>query len=198
MLHSKLLNKDNIDVIFDAFSKEMLNYSAGETNVYVVGGGAIVLSFDYRMSTLDIDAIFNNKELVEKAIAETASKLNLPSDWLNSDFIKTPSYSPKIEQFAKLYKTYNGVVNIYVLDPKYLIAMKLKSSRPTGGDLDDIIKMIYELRHKRELITYEDVISAYEELYSDFSNTYEYFIRKTKEAFDKPIEDIDEYYELGL
>ena len=71
------------------------------------------------------------------------------------------------------------------------LATKLKSSRPTGGDLDDIIMMIYELRYKKDQITYDDVIEAYKYLYTDFSNTYDYFLQKTNEAFEVPIEDFE-------
>ncbi len=69
--------------------------------------------------------------------------------------------------------------------------MKIKSSRPTGGDLGDITKMIYELRIKKESCSYDDVIKAYKYLYTDFSNTYDYFLKKTKEAFEIPLEDIE-------
>ena len=86
---------------------------------------------------------------------------------------------------------YNEIIVVYSLEPKYLIAMKLKSSRPTGGDLDDVIKMIYELRFKGTEITYETIIEAYKELYADFSNTYDYFLEKAKEAFETPIEDFE-------
>ena len=65
------------------------------------------------------------------------------------------------------------------------------SSRPTGDDLDDIIKMIYESRYRNDPLTYEDVIKTYKELYSDFSNTYDYFLVKAKEAFETPKEDFE-------
>ena len=68
--------------------------------------------------------------------------------------------------------------------------MKFKSSRPGGGDLDDIVKMIYELKLEKVQLSYDDVIEAYKELYENFDNTYDYFLKKTKEAFEAPIEDI--------
>ena len=68
--------------------------------------------------------------------------------------------------------------------------MKLKSSRPTGGDLDDIIKMIYELRLNKVDITYEQVIEAYKDLYNDYSHTYAYFFERTKKAFEADEEEM--------
>lgn len=189
MLHNQLLTKNSIDEIFDCFAK---NYDGKDPlNVFLVGGGAIMIHFDFRQSTIDLDAFFKTNNLVEIAINKVAEEKGLPKDWLNQDFINTPSYSPKINEVSKLYKAFNNVVFVYCLEPVYLIAMKLKSSRPTGGDLDDIIKMIYELRYKSISISYEEVINAYQYLYTDFSNTYDYFLEKTKEAFNTPLEEIE-------
>ena len=69
--------------------------------------------------------------------------------------------------------------------------MKIKSSRPEGGDIDDIIKMIYETRLNNKKLTYNEVIDAYKELYNDFTNTYESTLYRAKEAFEVPLEDIE-------
>ena len=147
MLHSKLISKDDIDKIFNALACEY-ELLGGKKNVdiYLVGGASIVLSFNYRMSTVDIDAYFIENSLLTTAINNVSKKLDLPNDWINQDFVKTPSYSPAITEKAKLFSKYGNYINVLSLDAKYLIAMKLKSSRPTGGDLDDIVMMIYELR----------------------------------------------------
>ena len=192
MLRSKLIKKENIDFIFKTLTKEYLRLNGSKrVDIYMVGGAAIVLSFEYRASTIDIDAFYTDNHILELAIENTSKELNLPNDWLNKDFTNTPSYSPKIKEKANLYASYFDIVFIYTLEPKYLIAMKLKSSRPTGGDLDDIIKMIYELRYKGEKITYEEVLEAYKEMYSHFSNTYNYFLEEAKKAFETPVEDFE-------
>ena len=191
MLPNTILDKENIDYVFKVFAQKLneLGYKK-KLNVFVVGGGAIVLNFDYRLSTIDIDAEFELDETVKEAIKRVAKDLQLPDDWLNSDFINTPSYSFKIKSVSKLVKTYSEIVFLFSLPCEYLIAMKLKSSRPTGGDLDDIIKMIYELRIKGVPISYEMIISSYNYLYDNFDNTYSYFIEKTKEAFDADIDEV--------
>ena len=189
MLHSIALKKEDVDKLFDKLASEYIELGGSKiVEIYLVGGAAIVLNFDFRMSTIDIDALFKENSILEDAIRNVSKRENLPSDWLNREFIKTPSYSPKIIKNAKRHMIYHDIITVYSLEPKYLIAMKLKSSRPTGGDLDDIIKMIYELRYKEIEITYNQIIEAYKELYPDFSNTYDYFLEKTKEAFETPIE----------
>lgn len=195
MLHNKLIQKEDIDTLFSNLSKEYELLGGNKTvDIYLVGGAAIILSFDYRASTLDIDACFKDNALLNSAIDNVSSKLNLPKDWINQDFIKTPSYSPIIKEKAKLFAKYGNYINILYLDAKYLIAMKLKSSRPTGGDLDDIIMMIYELRYKNMNISYKEIINAYRELYSDFSNTYDYFLERAKLAFEVPVEDFERLF----
>lgn len=192
MLHSKIIRRDDIDIIFDALADEYLKLNGEDIfDVYLVGGAAIVLNFEYRASTIDIDAYFKNNQQINQAIDEVSKRLDLPKDWLNCDFMVTPSYSPVIVNKAKLYKAFRKVIKVHLLEPKYLIAMKLKSSRPTGGDLDDVIRMIYELRYKNIPISYEEIINAYKELYLDFSNTYDYFLKKTRDTFDTPMEDFE-------
>lgn len=192
MLHSKIIRRDDIDIIFDALADEYLKLNGEDIfDVYLVGGAAIVLNFEYRASTIDIDACFKNNQQINQAIDEVSKRLDLPKDWLNCDFMVTPSYSPVIVNKAKLYKAFRKVIKVHLLEPKYLIAMKLKSSRPTGGDLDDVIRMIYELRYKNIPISYEEIINAYKELYPNFSNTYDYFLKKTRDTFDTPMEDFE-------
>ena len=195
MLHSKLIKREEIAVIFTTLSEEyeMLGGNK-QIDIYIVGGAAILLDFDYRMSTIDIDAYYKDDSILQKSINAVAKKLNLPSDWLNHDFVSTPSFSSNITKLSAETKMYGKYIKIHSMAPKYLIAMKLKSSRPTGGDLDDIVMMIYELRYKNVPITYEEIITAYKELYPDFSNTYDYFLEKAKEAFETPIEDFSHLF----
>lgn len=185
MLHSKVLMKENIDAIFECFAKNYIGIDPKNAiDIYLVGGGAIMLNFDYRLSTIDFDAYFKNSLSIKQAIKATAIEKGLPDDWLNQDFVSTPSFSPVIQQHSVLYRVYENKVYLYILEPLYLIAMKLKSSRPTGGDLDDIVKMIYELRLSGSDITFEMIMNAYYSLYIDSSNTIPYFFDKTKKAFD--------------
>lgn len=192
MLHNSLIKRENIGKIFEELAKEYeLRGGTDLVNIYLVGGAAIMLDFDYRMSTIDIDALYKKNEVLTDAIKSVASKMKLPSDWLNDNVAATPSYSNEIVNKSKAVSKYGKYITVYSLEPKYLIAMKLKSSRPTGGDLDDVLMMIYELRFKNVSITYEEIIGAYKELYKDFSNTYDYFLLKAKEAFNIPVSDFE-------
>ena len=195
MLRSNTLNKNNIDEILTTlgdYYDEM--HGKEEIHLYIVGGAAVVLNFTFRKSTIDIDALYMNNVIFNEAIEKTAQHYKLPYDWLNQEFKNTPSYSDKINCNSVFYKKFGNNIKVYVLPPKYLIAMKLKSSRPTGGDLEDIIMMIYEMRYNDVHIEYEEVIKAYEDLYNDFANTYSYFLERTKKAFETPIEEFEHLF----
>ena len=199
MLHDKLIKREDIRAVFNALAVAYEQIGGNQRkDIYLVGGSAIILEFNYRFATVDIDAYFNDDEKLTYAIEKVSLELNLPKDWLNHDFVLTPSYSPQIIEKAELFSQFGKYIYVYSLNHKYLIAMKLKSSRPTGGDLDDIIKMIYELRYKKIDITYEEIINAYKDLYPDFSNTYDFFLEKAKEAFSTPIEDFKYLFETNI
>ena len=130
MLHSKLIKREEIAVIFTTLSEEyeMLGGNK-QIDIYIVGGAAILLDFDYRMSTIDIDAYYKDDSILQKSINAVAKKLNLPSDWLNHDFVSTPSFSSNITKLSAETKMYGKYIKIHSMSPKYLIAMKLKSSK---------------------------------------------------------------------
>lgn len=200
MLHNLTIDKKLFNDLIDDFATEYKNTGASKSiKLFIVGGCAIMMNFSYRLSTIDVDAFFTNNEKIDIAIKKVSLKRNIPEDWLNKEFINTHSYSEKIPEASKEKMSYfNGLVKVYVVQPKYLIAMKLKSSRPTGGDLDDVIKMIYEGRINHTIESYEEIIKAYDFLYESRNNTYDFFFNKAKEAFDTPIEEVkyllDRYY----
>ena len=191
MSHSQLIDKTTFDQIVGRFAENYEKCGGSKPlRFYLVGGAAITLMFDYRSATIDIDAYFDKSNIVKQAIELTAKEQGLRSDWLNDEFIHTPSFSERIIEKSVFYRSYGKYVEVFSLETKYLIAMKLKSSRPTSNDLDDIIKMIYETRANGKELSFADVMDAYNELYPDFSNTFDYFIDETKKAFETPIEDV--------
>lgn len=60
---------------------------------------------------------------------ERRTRLGLSADWLNSDFKQSSSYSGQLVAVSKYYRTFNQVLDVRIVDDKYLIAMKLKSFR---------------------------------------------------------------------
>ena len=133
---------------------------AGE--ICIFGGASMVLAFNARLATKDVDAIFQPAALVRELAAEIAKSRNLPEHWLN-DGVKG-FFSPRHETFAgNLPQFSNLCVTMPV--PEYLLAMKCLASRigATGGeadDTDDIVFLIRQLNLKTPQAVM-DIVSAY-------------------------------------
>ena len=53
MLHSSLLKKEDLDCLLDKLAAEYIELGGSKrVEIYLVGGAAIVLNFDFRMSKL--------------------------------------------------------------------------------------------------------------------------------------------------
>ncbi len=107
--------------------------------ICIFGGAAMILAFDGRFATRDVDAIFVPKSIVTKAISDVADQLNLPAAWLN-DGVKG-FVSAKEDFTADDMPDFD---NLRVIRPsaRYLLAMKCLAGRVGGygerGDISDI------------------------------------------------------------
>ncbi len=110
--------------------------------------------------------------------------MGLPNGWLNTDFKNTSSYSPKLSQYSKYYRTYFNVLNVRTISAEYLIAMKLMSGRRYKKDLSDIIGILSEQERIGEPLSYRQIDCAVKNLYGGWDNISGYAIRVFKAALD--------------
>jgi hypothetical protein len=132
----------------------------GEVCLY--GGAAMVLAFDARESTRDVDAIFEPKTRIADAAARIADDLGLPQTWLNDGvkgFISArPDYTEDdLPQFANL--------RIFRPTAEYLLAMKCLASRVAGYDEDGDMRDVLFLCQRLHLKTVADVLEIVERYY---------------------------------
>lgn len=128
----------------------------------VFGGTAMVLAFAARVSTRDIDALFQPTSLVRDAARVVARDLGLPEDWLNDGvkgFVsgRHETTTANLPQFPNL--------RVAMPVPQYLLAMKCMASRlgtaaGEASDLADIRCLIryLGLRAAREVL---DLVAQY-------------------------------------
>lgn len=98
--------------------------------VAIYGGSALMLQFDYRQSTVDIDyvPIFGASERIEEIANQAARDLGLQQDILRDDV------SIFISDYAK-YKPYgefpkgHGNFRVFLATPEYIFSMKMLSMR---------------------------------------------------------------------
>ena len=182
----KELNRENLETYFNALANGLKKITKAKNFSYeliVVGGASIVLNYSFRESTIDIDCLDMQEALMNEMVNEVGDKYNLPNGWINTDFVKTDSYSPKIIQYSTFYKTYgNGILSVRTIKDEYLVAMKLKSGRKYKHDYSDIIGIVLA-NADNEKFTFESVMTAVKNLYGNVNCIKEEALHFLKEVF---------------
>lgn len=133
--------------------------------IVLIGGAAILAAYGFREMTYDVDAIITASSTFDEAIRKVEELYNLPVGWLNADFRRTKSFSPKLIQYSRYYKTFAGVLSVRTITGEYLVAMKLVSARQYKNDLSDIVGIIGEHQRQGTPLTYQQIDRAVRELY---------------------------------
>lgn len=145
---SHSFTKEELDSIFTDIGKALKKKLKGKGFSYeliIVGGASILLNYSFRMSTIDIDCLDANDALMNEIVNSVGEKYQLPNGWINTDFVKTSSYTPKLVQYSSFYKSYaNGALVVRTIKDEYLIAMKMMAARKYKHDYSDIFGIIKE------------------------------------------------------
>jgi Nucleotidyltransferase of unknown function (DUF6036) len=176
--------KLNIQTIHEALSRLndalLVKETTGE--ICIFGGAAMILAFDARFATRDVDAIFVPKNVISGAIEMIADEMNLPKSWLNDGvkgFVsdKNDFTEENMPQFSHLR----------VIRPSapYLLAMKCMASRVGGygerGDITDIKLLCKHLQCKDAEEVFRFILAYYPQ--SQIPIRTRYFI---EEIFQEP------------
>ena len=134
------LSAADIQKAFSALSNEFVLRNQ-RAHLVVVGGAAIVLLFQARDSTKDVDAVFVRPEAarVREAAARVAAELQLPNDWLNDG---AKGYLVGISTGKVLYES-NSLI-VHAASTEQLLAMKLAAWRD-AVDRADAAVLLSEL-----------------------------------------------------
>ena len=182
----KGFTKENLDYYLKELAKEFRKRNGKNmpAEIVLVGGAAILANYGFREMTYDIDAVITASSAMKGAVNAVGDRLGLPNGWLNADFKNTSSYSPKLSQYSKYYRTYSNVLNIRTISSEYLVAMKLMSGRRYKKDLSDIIGILSEQERMGEPLSYQQIDCAVKNLYGGWDNISEYAIQVLKVALD--------------
>lgn len=109
----------------------------GEVSLF--GGAVMVLAFNARIATKDVDAIFQPTQDVRAAAARIAERNGLNADWLN-DGVKgyVVDHDRKI-----LFSMPN--LSVFIPEADYLLAMKSLAARAGTEDENDVKVLINSL-----------------------------------------------------
>ena len=119
--------------------------------ICIFRGTAMVLAFTARLTTKDVDAIFQPTGTIRELARTIAAQLDLPGNWLNDGvkgFVSAhhETTSGELPQFSHLRMT--------MPVPEYLLAMKCMAARLGGAtgeepsDVSDILFLIRRLNLK--------------------------------------------------
>ncbi|HHT45481.1 MAG TPA: hypothetical protein GXZ89_08330 [Fastidiosipila sp.] len=160
-------NKSNLDTYLKELAKlfRKQNGKGATAEIVLVGGAAILVNYGFRDMTTDIDALIYAPSSMKDAINQIGEQYHLPRGWLNADFMRTASYTNKLNEFSQYYKTFSGVLQVRSISAEYLIAMKLKSGRKYKNDLSDIVGILAEHDKRGKPITLDRIELAVEHLY---------------------------------
>ena len=162
---SHSFTKEELDSIFADIGKGLKKKLKGKNFSYeliVVGGASILLNYSFRMSTIDIDCLDANDALMNEIVNSVGEKHQLPNGWINTDFMKTSSYTPKLVQYSSFYKSYaNGALVVRTIKDEYLIAMKMMAARKYKHDYSDIFGIIKENQN----LSFSKIEAAIRDLY---------------------------------
>ena len=138
------------EVILRALSSlsEELGKQGVTGEVCLFGGTVMVLAFAARVSTKDVDALFQPTLLIRDAARRIGEEQSLPVDWLN-DGVK--GYVSSRHQITAGNLPQFPHLRLTMPVPEYLLAMKCMAGRLGGpsGEASDIPDIVFLIRHLR-------------------------------------------------
>ncbi|MCL4790087.1 MAG: hypothetical protein KJ070_25445 [Verrucomicrobia bacterium] len=155
------LTRDEMLAAFQAMSDEL-----GRRNVKgelcLLGGAAMVLAYAARLSTKDVDAIFEPTRVIREVARQVGEAQGFTASWLNDaakGYASTrhEAVAGNLPQFPNL--------RLLMPTPEYLLAMKCMASRigAVESDADDVNDIVFLIRHLRlkNADAVMEVVSAY-------------------------------------
>lgn len=181
MTPSKKITRANAMDLLRRFAREYRKkLGKAPAEIIIVGGGSIMLNYKFRDATQDFDVICQTSSGIKDVISRFADENDLPRDWMNTDCMKTASYSVALREVSCHYCWLNNqTMEIRTVSGVYLIAMKMAAHRDYRNDISDAIGIMFEEAERGNPVTYEAVQAAYIKLYhkSPDSRTQEQFRR---------------------
>ena len=140
MTTERLLDQEILHRAFELLATRLKRRGVvGE--IHVFGGAAMVLAFNSREATRDVDAVFAPDKPVLEAAREVAVEMRLPKSWLNN---QASSYVSGVAgRGTPVFDHPN--LRVMVTSPEHLLAMKVRAARAVR-DADDVRVLLRELK----------------------------------------------------
>jgi hypothetical protein len=145
-------------------------HAEGKTiEIAIYGGSALMLTYDWRLATKDVDAVFEaDRQTIRRLAKDIAEENDWDANWLNDGvkgFLSAADASPEAKRLFQTYPSEEEPgLRVMVPNPAYLFAMKCRAMRIGGVDesvdIDDIKQLAREigLTSAREAL---DLVTAF-------------------------------------
>ena len=170
MSADKPFTKENLDIYLKELAKEFRkkNGTKNPAEIILIGGASILINYGFRVMTYDMDAIIRSSGVMKDTINIVGDRLGLPVGWLNTDFVNTDSYTPRLIEYSKYYKTFSNILQIRTVSAEYLVAMKLIAGRQYKNDLSDVVGILIEQEKRSDPFSLNRIKKAVVDLYDSF------------------------------
>lgn len=176
LAESPYLYKENVDIYLNALNECIFRrFGLVLVNILFVGGSAIITGHNFRYCTEDLDSFIKSDVDISLCIKDVSNMFSIPSDWMNSDFMKTKSYSPRLVDNAIFLKNY-GCINLYRISDLDLLCMKLVSFR--DKDINDIRGILIDCPYINQDMISNELIYLYgDDVFLDLKREAVEFVR---------------------
>lgn len=146
----KFLTKAEIEAALNRLS-ELAAAEGVRLEMTVYGGALMLLAYDARRTTKDVDAIFHPSDVGRRLIARVAAERGLAEDWLN-DNVRMFLSANEAKNELPLPNVSRAGLHLTRPTAKYLLAMKVMACRKPlpgyAGDFADIALLLRVTRVK--------------------------------------------------
>ena len=194
MSADKPFTKENLDGYLRELAKEFRKKNGNKMSaeIILIGGASILINYGFRDMTYDMDAIIKSSGAMKEAINTVGDRLELPVGWLNTDFANTKSYTPRLVEYSKYYKTFANILQVRTVSAEYLVAMKLMAGRQYKNDLSDIVGILIEQEERKKPLSFEVIQKAIVDLYDSYDKVPEDSRVFMEAIYNK--EDLHDFY----
>jgi len=170
MFADRPFTKDNLDSCLKELAKEYRKSSGNKipAEIILIGGASILINYGFREMTYDMDAIIRSSGVMKDVVNIVGERLGLSAGWLNTDFMNTDSYTPRLVEYSKYYKTFSNILQVRTVSAEYLVAMKLMAGRQYKNDLSDIIGILIEQEKREDPFSLDQIKKAVVDLYDSY------------------------------
>jgi hypothetical protein len=140
--------------------------------ISIYGGSALLLTFDQRASTRDVDAIFDkDRDFVRRAAAQVAGEFGWSRNWINDgvkSFLSARDVQPEAKTLFRSYPAGVGAgLRVFLASPSYLFAMKCLAMRVGGVETSQDVDDIRLLGSALGIRTFDEAIAVVSRYYPD-------------------------------